>query len=72
MFSLIKLGAVTKAQRALKILRMHGIKATLSRLEKPSAEDGCGYAVKLLSSDLEQGVALLEENGIRLIGTVNT
>ncbi len=68
MFVSIKVGSITNAQRANKALRNHSIRSTLSRLENPSATDGCGYVVKVLQSDLRNAVKIIQKSGVTIIG----
>lgn len=66
----IKVGSVTNAQRGAKALRRMGIRATLSRIENPSASDGCGFVLRVNCNDVDTAVDLLKKNGIRIVGTV--
>lgn len=66
----IKVGSVTNAQRGAKALRRMGIRATLSRIENPSASDGCGFVLQLNCNDVDKATDLLYRNGIRVLGTV--
>lgn len=68
MFYLIKTGSVTNAQRAVNILKQYKIKASVIRLQQPKKEEGCGYAVKVFTVDSSGLIALLEQNGIRILG----
>lgn len=63
----IKVGSVTNAQRGAKLLRSNGISASVSRLEKPSAADGCGFVLSVDASDYEGSVRLLHQYKIRVI-----
>lgn len=64
---LIKVGAITNAQRALSVLRSYGYRAKITRLENPSKDDGCGYAIEVQSNN-DRPVNLLTNNGIRIRG----
>lgn len=64
----IKVGSVTNVQRGVKILRSNGISTSVSRLEHPSAADGCGFALRVDASDFERSVELLRRYKIRIIG----
>ncbi len=68
MFILIKVGTVTNAQRAVRLLKIYGIKAYIQRLEKPKKEDGCGYAVKVKADNTEEILSLLKQNGVTVLG----
>lgn len=63
----IKVGSVTNAQRGAKILRNNGIRAVVYRLEKPSASDGCGFALGVDASNYNRAITLLLEYKIRVI-----
>ena len=66
----IKVGSVTNAQRGARTLRRMGIGATLSRIENPSASDGCGFVLRVKCRDVDKATDLLYQNGIRVLGTV--
>lgn len=67
MYYKIKVGSITNAQRAVRLLRSRGYKASLSRIENPSDNDGCGYVVKLNAND-EEAVSFLKISGIEVLG----
>ena len=67
MFYLIKVGSITNAQRASDILKRSGIKAYLGRNTNPSPKEGCGYTVKLYSDNINEVIAKLEYENIRII-----
>ena len=68
MFSLIKVGTVTNAERARAALRNNGIKATILRIKNPTKSDGCGYAVKVLYEDAERAIKIIENERIYIRG----
>lgn len=67
MYYKIKVGSITNAQRAMRLLRNRGYKASLSRIENPSENDGCGYVVKI-NSKVEEAVAFLKSSGMEVLG----
>lgn len=68
MYFVIKVGSITNAQRAAKILRSRGYKSTLTRLENPLPPDGCGYVVKVAADDSDAVVKLLKNSGVAVLG----
>lgn len=64
----IKVGSVTNAQRGLRIMKQNAIKASVIRIFKPSAVEGCGYAIRVLSQDKSRATELLKKYGVRIIG----
>ncbi|MGN0521618.1 MAG: putative Se/S carrier-like protein [Eubacterium sp.] len=64
----IKVGSITNAQRSQKILRAKGYKVQLKKIENPGPNDGCGYALEVISNSNEP-VKILEKNGITVLGT---
>lgn len=67
MYYKIKVCSITNAQRAVRLLRSRGYKASLSRIENPSDNDGCGYVVKL-NANAEEAVSFLKISGIEVLG----
>lgn len=67
MYYKIKVGSITNAQRAMRLLRARGYKASLGRIENPSDNDGCGYVVRI-SSKVEEAVTFLRSSGIEVLG----
>lgn len=68
MYFVIKVGSITNAQRASKILRSHGYKSTLTRLENPLPSDGCGYVIKVAAENSDTVVKLLKNAGVAVLG----
>ena len=58
--------SVTFAQRGEKLLSAGGVRCTLQRTPRWMEEQGCGYALKLWTSDVIPAVDLLRENQISL------
>lgn len=67
----IKVGSVTNAQRGAKLLRLYSIKTTVARLEHPDSYDGCGFVLNIDENEYKKAVSLLNQNGIRILGTDN-
>lgn len=68
MYFAIKVGSVTNAQRAMRLLRSNGYRPILGRMEKPLPSDGCGYIIKLTANDKNAAVALLRNSGVTILG----
>ena len=66
MKTVIKVGSVTSAQRAVNVLKSSGCNAQISRLENPSAGDGCGYVVVVPSEC--KAIDILNRNKVRILG----
>lgn len=64
----LKVGSVTNAQRARACLNKAGYSAHITRVNHPSKEEGCGYAVSLQCTHPEELVRLLGQKGISVIG----
>ena len=65
-FYYITFRSVTFAQRAEKLLNQRGYRPNLLRTPRWMEEQGCGYALKLLTNQIEGPVNLLRENQIQL------
>ena len=65
---MIKLGSITNAQRAQKILNKSGFVCRLSRLQNPKPGDGCGYILKVYNAGREKAIHILENSGINILG----
>lgn len=62
----IKVGSVTNAQRATRLLKSKGVKAGFHRMENPLPQDGCGYAVSV--SDKKTALEILQNANIKVLG----
>ena len=58
--------SVTFAQRGEKLLTKHNFRVSLMRTPRWMEEQGCGYALKLWTNDLQGAVNLLRENKVQL------
>ena len=65
-FYFITFRSITFAQRAEKLLHQRGYRPNLMRTPRWMEEQGCGYALKLLTNQIEAPVNLLRENQIQL------
>ena len=63
-FYYITFRSVTHAQRGESILKQHGIRCTLQRTPRWMEEQGCGYALKVRSPEIEPAMALLSDRQI--------
>ncbi len=70
MFYYIKIGSITNVQRARVILKRHGIKSTVERIDNPGPGDGCGYMLKI-SENNKEAADLLKNNGISILGVID-
>lgn len=62
-FYYITFRSVTHAQRAEQILQKQGIRCSLLRTPKWMESQGCGYSLRLWTSDVTQGVEALRKAG---------
>ena len=63
--------SVTYAIKAQKLLASNNIRTALTRSPAVTAVRGCGYGLRLSdSSVLSKAAALLENSGIKVVGTV--
>ena len=58
--------SVTYAQRGEQILSKANIRCNLQRTPRWMEEQGCGYALKLWTQDIQPVVKILRENKIQL------
>ena len=65
-FYFITFRSVTYAQRSEKLLNQRGYRASLMRTPRWMEEQGCGYALKLWTQDIQPVVKILRENKIHL------
>ena len=65
-FYFITFRSVTFAQRAEKLLNQRGYWPNLLRTPRWMEEQGCGYALKLWTNQMDAAVNLLRENQIPL------
>ena len=61
---MITFRSVTPAQRGEGALRRAGVDCTLQRTPRWMEEQGCGYGLKLLCSQVPQAVDILQANQI--------
>ena len=62
----ITVRSVTFGQRAESVLKKGGFFVSLQRTPRWMEEQGCGYALKLMTVDIASAVSLLRENKIQL------
>lgn len=65
-FYFITFRSVTFAQRGERLLTASGIRCTLQRTPRWMEEQGCGYALKVWTSDVGPVVERLRENQLPL------
>ena len=56
--------SITPAQRGQRLLRSHGLEATLQRTPRWMEERGCGYCLRLQPEKIRQAAQFLRENGL--------
>ena len=64
----VKLGTITNAQRARSVLKQRGVKSNIVRIQNPNKSDGCGYALKINTDNIDEIVSIIREEGIHLTG----
>lgn len=62
----VYVGSITNAMRGRYILEAQGVRSFLQRTPTPAEDEGCGYRL-LITSDVQRAVALLRENGVRIV-----
>jgi hypothetical protein len=68
MYFAIKAGSITNAQRVARALKSNGYKTTISRIENPQPNDGCGYVIKVLADDENKILSILQKSNIAYLG----
>ncbi len=63
-FYYITFRSVTFAQRGQRILEKEGIHCTLQRTPKWMEEQGCGYALRIWTRDIQNAVTLLRKERV--------
>ncbi len=58
--------SVTYAQRGEKLLTAEGMRCSLQRTPRWMEEQGCGYALRIWTEDIQPAAALLREKGVPL------
>ena len=71
MYFTVKLGSVTNAQRAQKLLAKNGFVSRVSRLQNPKAGDGCGYVIRANERNRDEIIHILKKDGINILGVEN-
>lgn len=67
MYYIVKVGSITNAQRGVRVLKAHGYRPMLNRLENPTKSDGCGYVIKVYS-DSDKVINILRSSGVTILG----
>lgn len=62
----VKVGSVTNAQKAKRLLKQNGYYCYIRRSADIKKGEGCGYSV-IFRGDSEKGLNILENSGIRII-----
>lgn len=63
-FYYITFRSVTYAQRGEQVLQKNGIRCSLLRTPKWMEVQGCGYSLRLWTSNVMEGVTLLRQNNV--------
>ncbi len=61
---MITFRSVTPAQRGERLLRQAGIICALQRTPRWMEEQGCGYSLRIRSSDFQRSLAILRQNRV--------
>ncbi|MCL2004302.1 MAG: DUF3343 domain-containing protein [Oscillospiraceae bacterium] len=61
--ALIACRSVTYAQRAVRLLERHGLRASMRKLPADLPETGCGHAVRVKHEKLAQAIQLMKDDG---------
>lgn len=56
--------SITPAQRAQRLLQSHGVATTLQRTPRAREPSGCGYCLRLRSTDTKRAMQILTRAGI--------
>jgi hypothetical protein len=67
MYFAIKIGSITNAQRTVRALKSKGYRPSISKIENPRPNDGCGYVVKVFADDKDNVVNILQKSNISFI-----
>ena len=65
-FYYITFRSVTYAQRGERVLTEAGIHCTIQRTPKWMESQGCGYALRIWTKEMEAIVSLLRRNGVAM------
>ncbi len=57
--------SITPAQRAQRVLHQGGLEVSLQRTPRRMEQQGCGYCLRIRSTDREMAVEMLGKAGIR-------
>lgn len=71
MDQILVLSSVTYALQAQEILEKKQIRSTLTRSAAIRKVRGCGYGLRVSSADRSRAEKLLQNAGIRVLGTVS-
>lgn len=61
--------SVTYAQKAQEVLKKFGIKSTAIK-RSTETSGGCGWCVKIASSQIETAYSLLKNSGVKITGEI--
>jgi hypothetical protein len=68
MYFAIKVGSITNAQRAVRVLKNNGYKPRLSRIENPRPNEGCGYVIRVEANSQNDVTKILQNSKITVFG----
>lgn len=63
-FYLLVCRSLTYAQRALRVLERAGIRAYVVRTTRDTAQEGCGYSVKVRENSALEAIDVLKSAGL--------
>lgn len=65
--SIIVVKSITFAMRGQQLLNNYGISAYIERSIGAASRYGCGYSVRVRTSDVARAVQILKESGIHVV-----
>ncbi len=63
--------SITPAQRGQRTLRQGGVEASLQRTPRRMEQRGCGYCLRIRSTELHRAIRLLNQAGIEFQNIFN-
>jgi hypothetical protein len=70
-YKIIVLSSVTYALKAQGMLAREGVDTRLEKLSRTRTLKGCGYGLRVLSSNLDKAVKLLNLERIRIVEIID-
>ena len=70
--TVIVLSSVTYALKAQKVLMANGVSSLLEKLSAEQTKKGCGYGLKIDNRNLDNALAILRKERIRVVKTLDS